>query len=240
MRSALHTDYLPAVCGYLIRKEITIMGGALADPKRPFVAILGGAKVSDKIGVITNLIDKVDTLIIGGAMAYTFKAAQGFAIGSSKFEEDKVDLARDILKKAEEKGVKFLLPVDNICADAFDANANTRVFEGNIEDGWMGLDIGPKTQALFADAVKGAGTVIWNGPMGVFEMAPFAGGTIALAKAIAESGAISIIGGGDSAAAVEQLGFADKMTHISTGGGASLEFLEGLELPGIACLNDKL
>ena len=173
-------------------------------------------------------------------MAYTFKAAQGFAIGSSKFEEDKVDLARDILKKAEEKGVKFLLPVDNICADAFDANANTRVFEGNIEDGWMGLDIGPKTQALFADAVKGAGTVIWNGPMGVFEMAPFAGGTIALAKAIAESGAISIIGGGDSAAAVEQLGFADKMTHISTGGGASLEFLEGLELPGIACLNDKL
>ena len=233
-------DYLPAVCGYLIRKEITIMGGALADPKRPFVAILGGAKVSDKIGVITNLIDKVDTLIIGGAMAYTFKAAQGFAIGSSKFEEDKVDLARDILKKAEEKGVKFLLPVDNICADAFDANANTRVFEGNIEDGWMGLDIGPKTQALFADAVKGAGTVIWNGPMGVFEMAPFAGGTIALAKAIAESGAISIIGGGDSAAAVEQLGFADKMTHISTGGGASLEFLEGLELPGIACLNDKL
>ena len=233
-------DYLPAVCGYLIRKEITIMGGALADPKRPFVAILGGAKVSDKIGVITNLIDKVDTLIIGGAMAYTFKAAQGFAIGSSKFEEDKVDLARDILKKAEEKGVKFLLPVDNICADAFDANANTRVFEGNIEDGWMGLDIGPKTQALFADAVKGAGTVIWTGPMGVFEMAPFAGGTIALAKAIAESGAISIIGGGDSAAAVEQLGFADKMTHISTGGGASLEFLEGLELPGIACLNDKL
>ena len=151
-----------------------------------------------------------------------------------------MDLARDILKKAEEKGVKFLLPVDNICADAFDANANTRVFEGNIEDGWMGLDIGPKTQALFADAVKGAGTVIWNGPMGVFEMAPFAGGTIALAKAIAESGAISIIGGGDSAAAVEQLGFADKMTHISTGGGASLEFLEGLELPGIACLNDKL
>lgn len=233
-------DYLPAVCGFLIQKEIKIMGGALTDPKRPFVAILGGAKVSDKIGVINNLLDKVDTLIIGGAMAYTFKAAQGFAIGSSKFEEDKVDLARDILKKAEEKGVKFLLPVDNICADAFDANANTRVFDGNIEDGWMGLDIGPKTQALFADAVKGAGTVIWNGPMGVFEMAPFAGGTIALAKAIAESGAISIIGGGDSAAAVEQLGFADKMTHISTGGGASLEFLEGLELPGIACLNDKL
>ena len=177
--------------------------------------------------------------IIGGAMAYTFKAAQGLSIGSSKFEEDKVDLARDILKKAEEKGVRFLLPVDNICADAFDVDANTKVFEGDIDEGWMGLDIGPKTQALFADAVKDAGTVIWNGPMGVFEMAPFAGGTIALAKAIAESGAISIIGGGDSAAAVEQLGFADKMTHISTGGGASLEFLEGLELPGIACLNDK-
>lgn len=232
-------DYLPAVCGYLIQKEIKVMGGALADPKRPFVAILGGAKVSDKIGVITNLIDKVDTLIIGGAMAYTFKAAMGNKIGDSKFEADKVELAKEILAKAEAKGVKFLLPVDNIAADAFDVGANTKVFEGDIDDGWMGLDIGPKTQALFADAVKDAGTVIWNGPMGVFEMAPFAGGTIAVAKAIADSQAISIIGGGDSAAAVEQLGFADKMTHISTGGGASLEFLEGLELPGIACLNDK-
>ena len=232
-------DYLPAVCGYLIQKEITIMGGALANPKRPFVAILGGAKVSDKIGVITNLIDKVDTLIIGGAMAYTFKAAMGVKIGDSKFEADKEELAREILKKAEAKGVRFLLPVDNVAADAFDVNANTKVFEGDIDDGWMGLDIGPKTQKLFADAVKDAGTVVWNGPMGVFEMAPFAGGTIAVAKAIAESDAISIIGGGDSAAAVEQLGFADKMTHISTGGGASLEFLEGLELPGIACLNDK-
>ncbi len=234
-------DYLPAVCGYLIQKEIKVMGGALANPKRPFVAILGGAKVSDKIGVITNLIDKVDTLIIGGAMAYTFNAALGRAIGDSKFEADKVDLAKDILAKAEAKGVKFLLPVDNIAADAFDVNANTKVFDtaNGIDEGWMGLDIGPKTQALFAEAVKDAGTVIWNGPMGVFEMAPFAGGTIAVAKAIAESNAISIIGGGDSAAAVEQLGFADKMTHISTGGGASLEFLEGLELPGIACLNDK-
>ena len=232
-------DYLPAVCGYLIQKEITIMGGALANPKRPFVAILGGAKVSDKIGVITNLIDKVDTLIIGGAMASTFKAAMGVKIGDSKFEADKEELAKEILKKAEAKGIKFLLPVDNIAADAFDVNANTKVFEGDIADGWMGLDIGPKSQQLFADAVKDAGTVVWNGPMGVFEMAPFAGGTIAVAKAIAESNAISIIGGGDSAAAVEQLGFADKMTHISTGGGASLEFLEGLELPGIACLNDK-
>ena len=232
-------DYLPAVCGYLIQKEITIMGGALANPKRPFVAILGGAKVSDKIGVITNLIDKVDTLIIGGAMAYTFKAAMGVKIGDSKFEADKEELAREILKKAEAKGVRFLLPVDNVAADAFDVNANTKVFEGDIDDGWMGLDIGPKTQKLFADAVKDAGTVVWNGPMGVFEMAPFAGGTIAVAKAIAESDAISIIGGGDSAAAVEQLGFADKMTHISTGGGASLEFLEGKELPGVACLLDK-
>ncbi len=232
-------DYLPAVCGYLIQKEISIMGGALKEPKRPFVAILGGAKVSDKIGVITNLIDKVDTLIIGGAMAYTFNAARGKKIADSKFEEDKLDLAKEILAKAEAKGVKFLLPCDNMAADAFDENANKKVFEGDIDDGWMGLDIGPKTQAMFAEAVKDAGTVVWNGPMGVFEMAPFAVGTIAVAKAIAESNAISIIGGGDSAAAVEQLGFADKMTHISTGGGASLEFLEGLELPGIACLAEK-
>ena len=203
------------------------------------MAILGGAKVSDKIGVITNLIDKVDTLIIGGAMAYTFNAAKGKKIGDSKFEEDKVELAKEILAKAEAKGINFLLPVDNVAADAFDVNANTKVFEGDIDDGWMGLDIGPKTQELFANAVKDAGTVVWNGPMGVFEMAPFAKGTIAVAKAIADSDAISIIGGGDSAAAVEQLGFADKMTHISTGGGASLEFLEGKELPGIACLNEK-
>ena len=232
-------DYLPAVCGYLIQKEITVMGGALTSPKRPFVAILGGAKVSDKIGVITNLIDKCDTLIIGGAMAYTFAAAQGRKIGSSKCEEDKIDLAKEILAKAEAKGVKFLLPVDNMCADAFAEDANTKVFEGNIEDGWMGLDIGPKTMELYAAAVKDAGTVVWNGPMGVFEMAPFAKGTIAVAQAIADSNAVSIIGGGDSAAAVETLGFADKMTHISTGGGASLEFLEGRVLPGIACLNEK-
>ncbi|HBT63690.1 MAG TPA: phosphoglycerate kinase [Ruminococcaceae bacterium] len=232
-------NYLPAVCGYLIQKEISVMGGALAEPKRPFVAILGGAKVSDKIGVITNLIDKVDSLIIGGAMAYTFKAAMGKKIGDSKFETDKVELAKEILEKAKAKGVKFLLPVDNVCADEFDINANVKVFGIDIDDGWMGLDIGPKTQQIFAEAVADAGTVVWNGPMGVFEMAPFAKGTVAVAKAIAESSAISIIGGGDSAAAVEQLGFADKMTHISTGGGASLEFLEGLELPGIACLNDK-
>ncbi len=232
-------DYLPAVCGYLIQKEITVMGGALTSPKRPFVAILGGAKVSDKIGVITNLIDKCDTLIIGGAMAYTFAAAQGRKIGSSKCEEDKIDLAKEILAKAEAKGVKFLLPVDNMCADAFAEDANTKVFEGNIEDGWMGMDIGPKTMELYAAAVKDAGTVVWNGPMGVFEMAPFAKGTIAVAQAIADSNAVSIIGGGDSAAAVETLGFADKMTHISTGGGASLEFLEGRVLPGIACLNEK-
>ena len=232
-------DYLPAVCGYLIQKEITVMGGTLTSPKRPFVAILGGAKVSDKIGVITNLIDKCDTLIIGGAMAYTFAAAQGRKIGSSKCEEDKIDLAKEILAKAEAKGVKFLLPVDNMCADAFAEDANTKVFEGNIEDGWMGMDIGPKTMELYAAAVKDAGTVVWNGPMGVFEMAPFAKGTIAVAQAIADSNAVSIIGGGDSAAAVETLGFADKMTHISTGGGASLEFLEGRVLPGIACLNEK-
>ena len=232
-------DYLPAVCGYLIQKEISIMGGALENPKRPFVAILGGAKVSDKIGVITNLIDKVDTLIIGGAMAYTFKAAMGNKIGDSKFEADKVELAKEILAKAEAKGVKFLLPVDNICADAFDANANTRVFEGNIEDGWMGLDIGPKSRELFAGAIKGAGTVVWNGPMGVFEFEKFAAGTRAMAQALADSGAVTIVGGGDSAAAVEQMGFADRITHISTGGGASLEFLEGKELPGVACLLDK-
>jgi len=236
-------DYLPAVCGYLIQKEISVMGNALSDPKRPFVAILGGAKVSDKIGVITNLIEKVDTLIVGGAMAYTFNAARGYNLGDSKIEEDKLDLAREILKKAAAKGIKFLLPTDNVASDAFDVNANSKVFKivdgDGIAPGWSGMDIGPDTRAAFSDAVKDAGTVIWNGPMGVFEMAPFAVGTIAMAKAIAESNAVSIIGGGDSAAAVEQLGFADKMTHISTGGGASLEFLEGLELPGIACLNDK-
>ena len=232
--------YLPAVCGYLIQKEITIMGGALANPKRPFVAILGGAKVSDKIGVINNLLEKVDTLIIGGGMAYTFMNAMGYSVGTSICEADKVDLAKDMMAKAKEKGVKFLIPIDNIVADKYAADAAFQTVDSDkIPDGWMGLDIGPKTAELFSDAIKGAGTVVWNGPMGVSEWENFANGTIAVAKAVAESGAISIIGGGDSAAAVEKLGFADKMTHISTGGGASLEFLEGLELPGIACLNEK-
>lgn len=231
---------LPAVCGFLIQKEIKIMGGALADPKRPFIAILGGAKVSDKIGVITNLLDKVDTLIIGGGMAYTFNKALGYSIGDSILEADKVELAAKIMKDAEAKGVKFLLPVDNKVGDKFEPDCNSKIVDSdNIPDGWSGMDIGPKTEELFCSAIKGAGTVIWNGPMGVSEFPQFAGGTTAVAKAVADSGAISIIGGGDSAAAVEQLGFADKMTHISTGGGASLEFLEGIELPGIAALNDK-
>ncbi len=233
-------DYLPAVCGYLILKEISVMGTALSNPKRPFVAILGGAKVSDKIGVINNLLEKVDTLIIGGGMAYTFMNALGYSIGTSICEADKVELAKDMMAKAKDKGVKFLIPVDNRVGDKYAADCeHMLVNSDNIPDGWMGLDIGPKTEALFADAIKGAGTVVWNGPMGVSEWENFASGTIAVAKAVADSGAISIIGGGDSAAAVEKLGFADKMTHISTGGGASLEFLEGLVLPGIACLNDK-
>ena len=233
-------DYLPAVCGYLIQKEISIMGGALSDPKRPFVAILGGAKVSDKIGVINNLLDKVDTLIIGGGMAYTFMNALGYSVGTSICESDKVELAKDIMAKAKDKGVKFLIPVDNVVGKEYDPNTEYQTIHSDkIPDGWMGLDIGPDTQKLFSDAIKGAGTVVWNGPMGVSEWENFAAGTIAVAKAVAESGAISIIGGGDSAAAVEKLGYADKMTHIPTGGGASLEFLEGKVLPGIACLNDK-
>ncbi len=233
-------DYLPAVCGYLIQKEISIMGKALADPARPFVGILGGAKVSDKIGVINNLIEKVDTLIIGGGMAYTFFRALGNKIGTSICEEDKLQLALDLLKKAEEKGVNFLLPVDNVIAREYNENATCMgIYSDSIPDGWMGLDIGEKTQELYSKSIEGAGTVIWNGPMGVSEWENFASGTRAVAKAVAESGSVSIIGGGDSAAAVEQLGYADKMTHISTGGGASLEFLEGLELPGIACLQDK-
>ena len=233
-------DYLPAACGYLIQKEIDVMGKALSDPKRPFVAILGGAKVSDKIGVIENLIGKVDTLIIGGAMAYTFNKALGYEIADSKFEEDKLELAKELMAKAEAKGVKFLLPIDNRAGDKFAEDCNTIIVDSdNIPAGYMGLDIGPKTEELFAEAIKSAGTVVWNGPMGVFEWEKFASGTKAVATAVAESGAISIIGGGDSAAAIEQLGFADKMTHISTGGGASLEFLEGKNLPGIACLNDK-
>ncbi|MBE6536000.1 MAG: phosphoglycerate kinase [Ruminococcaceae bacterium] len=233
-------DYLPAVCGYLIQKEISVMGKALADPARPFVAILGGAKVSDKIGVINNLIEKVDTLIIGGGMAYTFFAAQGYSIGTSICEQDKIELAKEMMAKAEAKGVKFLLPVDNRIGKEYDENTEyAEVDSDNIPDGWMGLDIGPKTRAIFAEAIKGAGTVVWNGPMGVSEWKNFAAGTEAVAAAVAESGAISIIGGGDSAEAVERLGFGPKMTHISTGGGASLEFLEGKELPGIACLLDK-
>ncbi len=233
-------DYLPAVCGYLIQKEISIMGGALSEPKRPFVAILGGAKVSDKIGVIKNLINKVDTLIVGGGMAYTFFKANGYQIGTSICEDDKVELARELQEEAKAKGVNFLIPVDNRCGDAYDSNCHDLLVDSdNIPDGYMGLDIGPKTEQLFADAIKAAGTVVWNGPMGVSEWEKFASGTRAVATAVAESGAVSIIGGGDSAAAINNLGFADKMTHISTGGGASLEFLEGLELPGIACLLDK-
>ena len=233
-------DYLPAVCGYLIQKEIEVMGKALADPARPFVAILGGAKVSDKIGVINNLIEKVDTLIIGGGMAYTFFKAQGNDVGTSLCEEDKIELANELVAKAKAKGVNFMIPVDNVIGKEYDENTDHKVVDSdNIPADWMGLDIGPKTRELFANSIKGAGTVVWNGPMGVSEWKNFAGGTEAVAEAVAESGAISIIGGGDSAAAVEKLGFADKMTHISTGGGASLEFLEGKTLPGIACLLDK-
>ena len=234
------SHYLPAVCGYLIEKEIRIMGGALSDPKRPFVAILGGAKVSDKIGVITNLLEKADTIIVGGGMAYTFFKALGNNIGTSLCESDKLDLALDLLKKAEEKGVNFLIPVDNEIARAYDKDAiHMTIYSDSIPAGWMGLDIGPVTRELFSKSIIGAGTVVWNGPMGVSEWPSFAAGTEAVAQAVADSGAGSIIGGGDSAAAVEKLGFADKMTHISTGGGASLEFLEGKELPGIACLLDK-
>ena len=231
--------YLPAYSGLLVDKELSIMGKALDDPKRPFVAVLGGAKVSDKIAVINNLLEKADTIIIGGGMAYTFKKAQGFEIGTSLLEADRIDYANDMIAKAAAKGVKFLLPVDNYCAAEFSADAEPVLVEGNIPENLMGMDIGPKTVELFTEAVKGAGTIVWNGPMGVFEFDKFAGGTKAMAKALAESGAVTIVGGGDSAAAVEKLGFADKITHISTGGGASLEFLEGKELPGVACLQDK-
>ena len=233
-------DYIPAVCGFLIQKEIDVMGKALDNPVRPFVAVLGGAKVSDKIGVITNLLEKVDTLIVGGAMAYTFLKAEGHNVGISLCEEDKLELASELLAKAKEKGVSLLLPVDHVAADKFDENAEPVLVEGkDIPEGLMGMDIGPKSVELFKEAVKNAKTVIWNGPMGVFEFKNFAGGTFAVAEAIAETDCISIIGGGDSVAAVTKLGFADKMTHISTGGGASLEFLEGLELPGIAAINEK-
>ena len=231
--------FLPAYAGLLVEKEISIMGKALDDPKRPFVAVLGGAKVSDKINVINNLLEKADTVIIGGGMAYTFKKAQGYTIGKSLLEEDKLDYAKDMIAKAEEKGVKFLLPVDHLCAAEFSASAEPVPAEGNIPAELMGMDIGPKTIALYSEAVANAKTVVWNGPMGVFENPTLAKGTIAVAQALAESGAVTIVGGGDSAAAVEKLGYADKITHISTGGGASLEFLEGKELPGVACLLDK-
>ena len=230
-----------AVVGYLMQKEIDFLGNAVNNPERPFVAILGGSKVSSKISVINNLLEKVDTLIIGGGMAYTFMAAEGKAVGDSLLEEDYIDYARDMMKKAEEKGVKLLIPFDNVCADAFSNDANVKVVakDQDIEAGWQGLDIGPKAQSMFCDALKDAKTVVWNGPMGCFEMPKFAEGTMAVAKALADLDATTIIGGGDSAAAVNILGFGDKMTHISTGGGASLEFLEGKELPGVAAANDK-
>ena len=233
-------DYLPAVSGFLIEKELQVMGGALANPKRPLVAILGGSKVSSKIGVINNLLEIADTIIIGGGMAYTFCAAQGGKIGDSLLESEWMDYANQMLQKAADKGVKLLLPVDTVIADRFAPDADTAVVEaGKIPDGWQGLDIGPRTVEQYCAAVADAGTVIWNGPMGVFEFEKFAAGTKAVAEALSKTDAITIVGGGDSAAAVEQLGYADKMTHISTGGGASLEFLEGKELPGVACLLDK-
>ena len=234
------TAFLPGVSGFLIQKELEIIGGALADPKRPLVAILGGSKVSSKIGVISNLLEIADTVIIGGGMAYTFAAAQGGKVGDSLLEADWMQYALDMIKKAEEKGVKFLLPTDTVVADKFAPDANSQVVPtGNIPDGWMGVDIGPETTKAYCDAVADAGTVIWNGPMGVFEFEKFAVGTKAVAEALSKTDAITIIGGGDSAAAVQQLGYADKMTHISTGGGASLEFMEGKDLPGVAALLDK-
>ncbi len=232
--------YLPAVSGFLIEKELEIMGGALANPKRPLVAILGGSKVSSKIGVINHLLDIANVIIIGGGMAYTFAKAQGGSVGTSLLESDWLDYCNDMIAKAKEKGVKLLLPVDTLCAKEFSADAEPELHDTmSIPDGMMGMDIGPKTVEEYTAAVKDAGTVIWNGPMGVFEFAKFAEGTRAIAKALADTGAITIIGGGDSAAAVAQMGFAGKMTHISTGGGASLEFLEGKELPGVACLLDQ-
>ena len=237
-------DYLPAVCGFLVKKEVSIMGKALANPERPFVAILGGAKVSDKLNVINNLLEKVDTLIIGGGMAYTFLAAKGYSVGTSLLDNEKIDYCKEMMAKAEAKGVRLLLPIDTVVASAFpdpiDGEISVETVPSDaIPADKMGLDIGEKTRALFAEAAKSAKTVVWNGPMGVFENPTLAKGTIAVAQALADSDAVTIVGGGDSAAACEQLGFADKITHISTGGGASLEFLEGLELPGIACLQDK-
>ena len=233
------SHYLPAVSGFLIQKELQFLGGAIGSPKRPLVAILGGAKVSSKIGVINNLLEIADTIIIGGGMSYTFSKALGGTVGTSLLEEDWLDYSKEMVQKAKDKGVKFLLPVDSVVGDQFAADAKSQIVPaGAIPDGWMGLDIGPETVKLYCDAVADAGTVIWNGPMGVFEFPAFAVGTKAVAEALSKTSAITVIGGGDSAAAVEQLGYADKMTHISTGGGASLEFLEGKELPGVACLLD--
>ena len=233
-------DYLPAVSGFLIQKELDFIGGALASPKRPLVAILGGSKVSSKIGVISNLLEIADTVIIGGGMAYTFSAAQGGKVGDSLLEEDWKSYSLDMIQKAKDKGVRMLLPVDTVAADKFAPDADSKVVKaGEIPDGWQGLDIGPESIKLYCDAVADAGTVIWNGPMGVFEFEKFAAGTKAVAEALSKTSAITIIGGGDSAAAVQQLGYADQMSHISTGGGASLEFMEGKELPGVACLLDK-
>ncbi len=234
------TKYLPSAVGFLIEKEISVMMKVLETPKRPFVSILGGAKVSDKIGVINNLLDKVDVLIIGGGMAYTFTNALGYSVGTSLCESDKTELAKDMMAKAKEKGVKLLLPLDNKVGKEYDPNTEAKIVDADkIPDGWMGLDIGPKTAKLFSEALKGAGTIVWNGPMGVFEFDAFASGTLAVAEAIAKSGAASIIGGGDSAAAIYKLGFADKMTHISTGGGASLNLLEGKPLPALESIDNK-
>ena len=232
-------DFLPAYCGFLVEKELTALGGAMEEPKRPLVAVLGGAKISDKLAVIENLLNKADTLIIGGGMAYTFQKAMGMEIGKSLLDEEKIGYCGEMIKQAEAKGVKLLLPIDTVAAAAFADDAESKVVEDGIPADWMGLDIGPKTQELYADAIRNAGTVIWNGPMGVFEFPNFAKGTFAVAAAMAECEGVTVIGGGDSASAVEKMGFADKVTHVSTGGGASLEFMEGKELPGVACLLDK-
>ncbi len=233
-------DFLPAYCGFLVEKELTALGGAIEDPQRPLVAVLGGAKVADKLAVIEHLLEKADTLIIGGGMAYTFLKAKGYEVGQSLLDTEKVEYCANMMKKAEEKGVKLLLPVDVVIADRFDAEAEAKVVPADaIPADWQGLDIGPETQKLFGDTVKAAGTVIWNGPMGVFEFAKFAKGTEAVAAAMAECKGITVVGGGDSASAIEKMGYADKVTHVSTGGGASLEFMEGKELPGVACLLDK-
>ena len=233
-------DFLPAYCGFLVEKELNALGGAIEDPKRPLVAVLGGAKVADKLAVIENLLAKADTLIIGGGMAFTFLKAQGYETGDSLLDETKIDYCRDMIRQAGEKGVKLLLPVDVVVADKFAADADSRVVDADkIPAGWQGLDIGPRTQELFGEAVRTAGTVIWNGPMGVFEFAAFAKGTEAVARAMAQCPGVTVVGGGDSASAIEKMGYADKVTHVSTGGGASLEFMEGKELPGVACLLDK-